>query len=284
MTAPTNLSFETGTGGAATAWVLTVVSTYEAMADYGTPAEPWERFEAGWSSNEAFLFAFAPENLGAAVYGTVHVGTVKTAEDFEELWLSNESYLRSLDSPEPSAALYGGALTAERFESGWSSNESNISAFVGPGTDLDPGDFEGTDTPENFEAAGWSAGYATAFVGVGTDLVAATYVNGTLTHDNFEAFIRHVPVALDLTTNHVLATAHPFVGSQRLTFEADIYPAPLQANQAYYVHSTGADWFKIGLDPAAPGDIVFTQTPVGTLNAVADPVFYWVDGMVTTAF
>ncbi len=289
MPAPSNLSFETGASGAATGWSLAVVSTYEEIADFGASVEPWERFESGWDTNEDYLFAFEPSDLDPAQYDTVLVDFIKTVENFEEVWLGNESFLRSLDSPEPDPALYDTTpVDREDFNQEWSSNESYLTAFVGAGTDLEAAVFDGAGSAaavDTFEAAeGWSAGYLTAFVGAGTDLTAATFDGVGTAYDGFETFFPLVPVALDTALDRVVAIAHPFVGSQYLTFIADIYPQPLQANMAYYLHSSGADWFKIGLDPGIPGDVDLLETPVGQLYAQADPTLYWVDGMVTTAF
>lgn len=296
MAAPSNLSFEATAGvtppgtGAATGWTLAVVSTYEEMAEFGAAVEPWERFETEWLSNEDYLFAFEPSDLGTATYGTALVDFIKTVENFEELWLGNESYLLSLDSPEPDPALYDvSPEEAEDFNEGWDSNESFMLSFVGVGTDLEAAVFDAGGTPADFETfesgAGWSAGYLTAFVGVGTDLTAAVYNGGGgSAFDDFETFQPLIPVALDTSNDHVVAIAHPMVGSQYLTFIADIYPQPLQANMAYYVHASAADWFTIGLDAGVPGDVVFLETPVGALFVQVDPALFWVDGMVTTAF
>jgi hypothetical protein len=289
MPAPSNLSFETAGAGAgeASGWTLTPTSTFEELADFGTPAEPWERFESGWD-NDTYLFAFAPVNLQNAQMTTLQV-TIKTVEDFEELWSNNQSFLWSLDSPEPEEAVFDAAPEdREDFEEGWDSNEAYLTAFVGVGTDLEAAVWDAPGVAETFDsfeaAAGWSAGYITAFAGVGVDLSAATFDNVGNTVDAFELVKAPTQVTIDpLNDQFDVDVSHPFADGDKVTILTSIYPAPLQSGKAYYVAFSGLTHFQIENGIGA-GVIDLVETAADAVYVTADARKYWIDLMVTTAF
>lgn len=294
MPAPSNLSFETQDAqpGTALFWTLVPVATYEELAGYvgepGVNPGPWETFEASWEGNENYIFAFEPIHLEVATYDTIIVDFVKTVENFEELWDGNESYLTSLDSPEPEQASYNGDPldTAERFEEGWDSNENWTDEFVGVGVDLTEGDFDsGTGGQQDEEFTTWAPGYKNAFTGIGTDLTAATFRSGA---DAFEAFVSEqapreffVVLATDVLT---LVGTNPFVNNDKVFVTAEgTFPAPLQSSQTYYVRDTSGLTNKLSLTPGGVA-IDITGTATGRVFLTGDPVLYWTEKMVTTAF
>lgn len=279
MPAPSNLSFETGSAGAATGWALVPASTYEELADFA--GRPWERFEEGWDDNENYLFSL--DSVEAAEFGTILVDVVKTSENFEELWLGNESYVRDLTSPEPEPAVFDGANDFDDF-TGWA--PGFLTAFVGVGSDLTAGDFDpGAGTAEGFEAAGWAPTYKTAFTGIGSDLEAATFDNGGQTAERFAAEQAPRAFSVVLATDVLtLVGSNPFVNNDKVFVTAEgSYPSPLQATQAYYVRDTSGLTNKLALSPGGAA-IDITTAPTGAVFLTGDPVLYWTEKMVTTSF
>ncbi len=179
-----NLSFETvgPQAGCAAGWVL-AAHGQRAFAVFGT--SPWEAFESGWSTNEAYKFAFSgfTIDLTQASYVTLQP-FVKLVENFDELWTSNHLYVYTLAS---TPALYDSTPEArEDFEEEWASNESYLYAFAGIGVDLTAADYD--SSPEAFEdfEEGWTDPYLYAFVGYGTDLTLANYDAAITDFEDFE--------------------------------------------------------------------------------------------------
>lgn len=84
-----NLSFESGTGGAATSWTLSWLSSLYELAEYSSL--PFENFEQDWSTNETADFEFAPGDLSAALYAAADLPAPIPRENFEQGW-TNTSY------------------------------------------------------------------------------------------------------------------------------------------------------------------------------------------------
>lgn len=289
MPAPDNLSFETvgDSPGLAASWTSTFVSSFEAIADYGTTPAPWETFEAGWD-NDSFLFSFTPGDISEASYGTVIVDLVKAVENFEELWSGNESYVTSLDSPEPEAAKFGTGLDAfEAFESEWDSNENWTNAFVGIGTDLSAADYDsGTGGQQDETFTTWAPGYVTSFVGVGTDLSAARYdgASGPL-YETFAAEQAPREFSVDISSDVLtLAGTNPFADNDAAFVSAEAtFPTPLQSSLKYFVRDTSGVTNKLALSPGGTA-IDITAVPAGRVFLTGDPSLFWTEKMVTTAF
>ncbi len=284
MPAPTNLSFETaGTGpGAAASWTFAVTSTAEEIADYATssspspPVAPWEQFEGGWT-NDDYVFAYEPSDLQHAEYDTLNV-SVKQLEDFEELWLDNQSFMRELPGT-VEAVEFNYHIYVETFDLGWESDVNNFKTeFDGIGVDLEVGLYDsGANLVEAFD--GWAPGYITEF-DPDADLFRKLFSTFTASAENFEYVRFRTPAGTDPVFDNITAVGHPFADGDRITFEADIYPRPLQANQAYYVAFAGTDDFQIELGVGA-GAIDITETPVGQLYILADPATYWLEKLTS---
>lgn len=170
-----NGSFEQGDGdGCATQWTFACHSSREIAAFGTSPTETFDWFNP-------YLFTFGSSDLIDAIFNVDDV-----EESFELGWSNNESYAYAFEATAPVAALFDSpSENVEDFEEGWSSNESYKYAFVGPGTDLTVAAFD--TVPENFEdfEEGWVVGYKTDFVGIPTDLAAATF-QGPTTVETFE--------------------------------------------------------------------------------------------------
>ena len=144
--------------GEAQGWTMTSVATVEEWAAFG----PWavEAFDA-WDGTEAFIFAFAPAHLQAAVFGPASKGQ----ESFDAGW-GNDTFLFDLASTPTEAAefdagsplqvesfidwLAGGvwadswedvtgktaifgpaAMPIETYEEGWANNEGAVFSWAG---------------------------------------------------------------------------------------------------------------------------------------------------------
>ena len=148
-----NPSFELpGAGpGEAQGWTLTSVATVQQWAAFG----PWavEAFDA-WDGTGAFIFAFAPAHLQAAVFGPAS----RDQESFEAGW-DNDTFLLDLASTPTEAAEFdagsplqvesfidwlaggawadswddvtGQAAPTDDFEQSWSSNEGAVFSWAG---------------------------------------------------------------------------------------------------------------------------------------------------------
>lgn len=172
-----NLGFEVAdVAGNAAHWSQVSLSSWGLWAAYLAAGSlvAGESFEASWSSNEQYVFAFvdADPNLQAAHYSATLFTPPLLAEAFEAGWSHNEHFFTTsadfvsagVESFESgwnndtwgsftlSAALFAaGAKTAETFEDHWRSNEAFVSdwASVTPGVAL----FSGVRalTAETFE-------------------------------------------------------------------------------------------------------------------------------------
>ena len=179
-----NLSFEIvgPQAGCASGWVL---AAHGQRAFAAFDESPWESFESGWATNEAYKFAFSGYtiDLTQASYVTLQP-FVKLVEDFDEKWTSNELYVYTL--ADASASFDAGTPEdVEDFEEEWASNESYLFEFVGIGVDLTAADFDvgAPEAVEDFEEE-WTDPYLYEFVGYGSDLTLATY--GLDDYDSFE--------------------------------------------------------------------------------------------------
>lgn len=114
-----NPSFETAgaTPGQAASWTVSVVSSAESIAEFGTDAlDGAERFESGWD-NDAYLFALEDGDIESAVFDEL-VGP-SVVEDFGHGWDGNELFLWELASVQ--AATFDGPVgeAFEDFEDDW---------------------------------------------------------------------------------------------------------------------------------------------------------------------
>jgi hypothetical protein len=161
-----NLGFELAgpAPGLAAGWTFAFHAGAEEIAGYGpAPERPAEDFARFWSGNEAFMFAFEPDDVEPALYDE----SPESVEDFEEEWSQNESFLRELASAE--AADYDpgpGTKLVEDFDGLWAGNESFIVAFA-------PGDLAAAPL-EAFES-GWRSNEAFLFAFAPADLSSASY-------------------------------------------------------------------------------------------------------------
>lgn len=108
-----NLSVTGGTAAAAFAFPAGS-QTDSSVPGFG------ETFEAGWDSNQGYLFGLI--SIGAAAYDS----TPQSFEDFEEEWDSNENYVFDFDGGSFTAAMYdsGTPQAFEDFEEEWDDNEN----------------------------------------------------------------------------------------------------------------------------------------------------------------
>lgn len=253
MAAFSNLDFETAGAnpGDAAGWARNVHATAESIADFGGGAGV-EGFENGWSSNEHFVFVLTPSNTSTAGYATLHPQP-KPAEDFEELWGSNDQFEFGLGGAV--AAELGAAGGAENFEQNWSNNQAFSFALGG----ASPAHFRpGAASAESFEG-GWShnESYKTAFVGVGTDLVAATYSNG-IPFEGFELVQPDLAFTADATTDVFSIPAHGLFNGTPVLVLPDPTgalqpPGGLALNTAvYFVVSATTNSLKVAATVGGP--------------------------------
>lgn len=177
-----NIGFETAgaTPGLASGWTCVVFATAEEYAAYDvTTPEPVEDFEEEWATNnEDGTFI-----LGTTSAASYDVAQPEPYEDFEEDW-SNVPYSTSL--PATATASYDTTPEdREDFEEEWATNnEDGIFEYAGPEITVSSYDVGTPEAREDFEEE-WrdNEDDITDFVGVGTDLVL-----GTFDGENFEDF------------------------------------------------------------------------------------------------
>lgn len=136
-----------------------------------------------------------------------------------------------------------GPKSAEVFETYWAGNQDWKTDFVGVGTDLVAASFSG-DPAEDFEED-WSDNqdWKTDFVGIGTDLVAGVFGRAPTTTAAFEDF-ESVYTDLEFfgfpgTDELEIVSNHTRIASNRIFFrnENGALPSPLQENVRYFVFS-----------------------------------------------
>lgn len=177
-----NTSFETlgNANGVASAWVFSAHAQL-VYAAFDTIDDPWEDFEESWFSNENYKFSFT--GIGTDLVAAIFGGGTLTVETFEKEWLGNEAYVYTLAGV---TAVFNTTtpLNFEGFGHEWD-NDSYLYTFVGVGTDLTAASFDVTpEDVEDFEED-WVSGYKYAFTGVGVDLTAAAF---DVTPENYEDF------------------------------------------------------------------------------------------------
>lgn len=260
-------------------WTVTALGQAQSVALFYS-SYPWESFasDVGWDSTYSFVLV-DPE---AASFGTRFVAP-KYVEDFEELWNSNESYEWELSSTE--LALWnGGTESAETFE--WGEWQTEFE----PG-DLDAAIFWSTWIAwEEFKAQyGWDTGYKTEFVGVGSDLTAATYAylsgGGSTIYANYEGFLQYRPeqsFSVDVSTNRItVPAAHNMMGGsvhEPLFFVAGdggTLPAPLSEANRYYATVVDTKTFTVSLNATGTPTVDITDLGTGINTEHGDPAVHW---------
>lgn len=198
MTAPTfiNLGFEDadsasprrtfdGVNYDADGWAFSIVSSGEAIADFGeitstTTRERAERFEQFWTGLSAFLDEY--DDPGTQILAASFDATLpdppfgaEGVEDFEEGWLSNQTFADDLAEFSTATAIFdagGDANMFEDFAAGWST-DTFTSTFTGTAAQFDTTpesveDFEDDWANDNFVQ--FIVNDATQLVGVSFDL------------------------------------------------------------------------------------------------------------------
>jgi hypothetical protein len=287
-----NLGFEDvgATPGSADGWTLFITSSAERVALFGTetPAREEERFEAEWSTNEDYLFAFEDVSVVAPLFDT-DISEGDPLEDFEEGWDPDGDLLANFGVafPDPSMeeASFDSALTPETvedFEEGWDTNEdydfamgSAVSAF-----------FDAAISPQGFEdfEDGWRG------TGAGNDLetvmgaTTAASFDGALAPESVEDFeeVRdEIQVTVDPATDLFTAAAlHGFGVADRVSFRlvgAGALPGGVNTLFQYYVLASGLTTTQFRVATTFPGSTIdVTDAGSGAVYITHDRTRYWV--------
>jgi hypothetical protein len=272
-----NGSFEDpaiGLPGYADGWTSGVLTTAERLAAFGTsnPRDDFDSFEAEWSSNESYLFAFDPlVDIVAPLFDT-SVSPGETFEDYEEGWSTNEGYSFTMGSS--TNAEFDSTLDdVEDFEEEWSSNEG-YSFAMGSAT---AASFDVGGTPEDVEdfEERWSSNQSYAFT-MGSTTAASFDTGGTPEAvEDFEETAASIIVVANPGTVDFTATAHGMANGERVTFESDgEMPLGLSGGVAYYVITAAANTFQVSLTLAGPAHAFYTGAN-GELRVLRDPSRFW---------
>ena len=256
-----NVSFEqqfSNLPGVPAAWVFSAHSQYAYAPFNALVTTAYENFEAEWSSNEAFKFAFS--GIGAdLVLATFGSKQSKTFENFEGEWLGNEAFAFDLQG---TAGIFGTTAPAavDDFEHDWGDN-TFLYHFAGVGVDLTVAAFD--VSPENYEdfEENWVTPYAYGFVGVGTDLTAAFFADTV--GDSYSESNQSGQNALD---------SAGFVGTaQSFTTTSTINSAVKRA--IFYLKKTGTPTGAIVAKVYAhSGTYGTSSVPTGAALATSDPI------------
>jgi hypothetical protein len=265
-----NLGFETaGPGpGQADGWTTSVTGGAEAFGDFsvGPPAAltPAEDFEAGWNSNEDYLFAL--DNLHVEV-GQFNTGADATHfESFEIEWL-NDAYLFTLGAA--AAPPFAGGGDSETFETGWD-NDSYL--FLLGGGDVAVGVFTGGESFDSFEE-GWSLdSYLTTLSG--GDVVMAAFDEGANAFETFVAVI--APFSFSVSSSVFQAAAHPLANNNRVVFTGPGLPPEIVVGLTYYVINKTTNTFQVSLTQGGSAVTVSNSSSVA-MRCKGDPAVYWTE-------
>lgn len=273
MTAFANLGFETAGAapGKASAWKTTTVGGVQAFGDFsgGAPAAPTpaEDFEAGWSSNEGFLFVLGNSDVTPAQFNT---GSNATAyESFEVEWL-NDAYAFVLGAS--AAATFTGTGDTEDFEAGWSTNEDFL--FVLTGGDLTVGTFTGGSAFESFESSWNNDVYLTSLSG--GDVTVAAFDEGANAFETFAALL--APFSFSVASSVFQAAAHPLSNGNRIRFYGPGLPAELIVGLTYFVVNKATNTFQVSLTLAG-SPVSVTDSAATTMTVAGDPAVYWTEAL-----
>ena len=227
MATLTNLSFEAGSAGTATAWTLTDQSSVEEL-DQFAGAIVMEGFELGWgiSSVESSI---TPGLNGENREWTNPVGpTAIDSEAFEVGWSGNEHFETELVG-EARGFVTGFFVGDEGFE-GWSTLELDFGSSVSAGLD----DFESGWGNDAFETVISPGGNATDMVFSGLRSQA---------HEDFEFVLGDALVIPSLSDGSIHYPSHPFSESYtaQVYNNAGLLPSGYADGVPYSIHVVDAN-------------------------------------------
>jgi len=250
MTAPSNLSFETGdaTPGSALGWTLTPVSSASVIGQYDAGRR--ERFEwltgyrldgrtsgdttAGnadsFTWTESYIFGAQQDgNLETGSYDSVQV------QRFSK-WITLTEYRAEREPGDVTAGAYD-SLPAQRF-SKW------LASLTGYRVTRDPG-----------------------------DVTAAAFDSGARTTDRFIA-VRDAEWTATAGSVELESDDPPMVGSAVYVSTTDTLPGGFAVDTAYAVVNRSGSTFRLATGPSHPA-ITPTTTGTGTHSLTAAPEFCW---------
>lgn len=185
------------------------------------------------------LGGFISDNSG--LISPADFGGEEGAEEFD--WFGPVLEVATLIAASWNVSNPDGPKNVEEFETYWDGNQDWKTDFVGVGTDLVAASFSG-DPAEDFEE-NWSGNqdWKLDFVGFGTDIVAGVFGRPPLTNTGYEDF---EGVFTDLeffgfpgADELETVSNHTRAIGNRIYFrnESGSIPSPLQENVRYYVFS-----------------------------------------------
>jgi hypothetical protein len=119
--------------------------------------------------------------------------------------------------------------------------------------------------------------YRADFSLAGSDLETVTFGLAADLFEDFEDVRDRITIAVNPTTDTVLATGHPYSNGERVTFESNgALPANIRLGQYYYVVNAGANNFQIEQQVGA-GALNIGDHGTGVHEAIADPDIFWTE-------
>ena len=152
-----NVGFETAgvLQGMADGWEFVHVATAERFSEYGprVPGTGFEDYAGGWGNDDYATEMVIQNPSQYAFYDTAPTDR----EDYEHEWSSNEFWSNSFSAIAEAEFDSATPQQFEDYEEEWSTNEDFLFAFVGLGTDLEAASYDSALTPETTEdfEEGW---------------------------------------------------------------------------------------------------------------------------------
>jgi len=255
-----NVSFEDGTGGAATHWTVLIVSAGEIVAQFAALdglLSSVDRFLPGWE-NDDYLNAIG---IGTPAQFDTGLVAIPRIYDAFDKWITGSPKIYHVEIGGGTAAVFFGGAVWDGFNANWNNT---------PYRSTMP---DGSSESDTFET-GWVVDYATSIVS-GTD---ALFTGGSLAYETFAPFKQDILFTVDWSTDVFTSVAHGLNNNQPVTVTSTgALPDPLAKNVVYYVIYIDANTFKLSLNPGPGTAVNITTVGTGDHTLKVSPAAYWTE-------